>query len=112
MSIAREDIEAGRVELAGEGDELLPPAHPGEHLRDWLDQNGVTAYALAKAMKVPLNRLTALLAGGRAVTADTAVRLGKATGASAEMWLGLQTSHDLEVARRSGVGADVERIAA
>ena len=86
--------------------------HPGEHVRDWLDETGTTAYALAKAMGVPGNRLLAILAGRRAITADTALRLGAATGASAEMWLGLQSAYDLEVGRGRGVGANVRRIAA
>lgn len=86
--------------------------HPGEHVRDWLDETGTTAYALAKAMGVPGNRLLTILAGRRAITADTAIRLGAATGTSAEMWVGLQSTYDLEVARSRGVGAEVRRIAA
>ena len=61
-------------------------------------------------MGVPGNRLLAILAGKRAITADTAIRVGAATGTSTEMWLGLQSAYDLEVAR--GVGADVRRITA
>ena len=102
--ITMEDLAAGRVDFADvvEADiPDVPRAHPGEHIRDWLDQTGVTAYALAKAMHVPANRLGAILAGERAITADTALRLAAATGASAEFWLGLQTSHDLEMARRA-----------
>ena len=112
MSISMEDLVAGRVDLSGEGGERIAPSHPGEHIRDWLEETGVSAYALARAMKVPTNRLTAILAGRRGITADTAIRLGKATGTSAEMWLGLQAAHDLEVARRAQVGSDVDPIAA
>ena len=112
MSISMEDLVAGRVDLGEEGRERLLLSHPGEHIRDWLEETGVSAYALARAMKVPANRLTAILAGSRAITADTAIRLGKATGTTAEMWLGLQASHDLEVARQARVGSDVEPLAA
>jgi addiction module HigA family antidote len=63
-------------------------------------------------MRVPANRLTAILAGNRSITADTAIRLGKATGTTAEMWLGLQASHDLAVARQACIGSDVEPVAA
>jgi addiction module HigA family antidote len=112
MSISMEDLVAGRVDLSDQGEERLELSHPGEHIRDWLEETGVSAYALAQAMKVPANRLTAILAGRRTITADTAIRLGKATGTSAEMWLGLQASHDLETARRARVGSDVNPIAA
>lgn len=115
MVITMEELRAGRVDfsdLVEEGEEDLPPVHPGEHLRDWLDQTGTTAYALAKAMRVPANRLGAILDGERAITADTAIRLGKAIGTSAEFWLGLQTGYDLAIARRNRVGEDVERVEA
>jgi addiction module HigA family antidote len=63
-------------------------------------------------MHVPLNRVTATLDGRRAITADMAIRLGRAVGTSAEMWLHLQAAHDLAEARRAGVGADVDPLAA
>ena len=112
MVILREEIESGLVDLSDGGDELLPPIHPGEHVRDWLEQTGVTAYALAKAMRVPQTRIVEILAGRRGITVDTAVRLGRAIGTSAEMWVGSQTSYELELARWNRVGEDVERIAA
>lgn len=112
MVILREDIEKGLVDLRDEGDELLPPIHPGEHIRDWLDGAGVTAYRLAKAMRIPQTRLTAILAGRRGITADTALRLAAATGISARFWLGLQNGYDLEVARRAHVADGIERLAA
>jgi antitoxin HigA-1 len=115
MVITMEDLRSGRVDFSGiidEDAEPLLPTHPGEHVRDWLEQTGVTAYALAKAMKVPQTRIAEILAGRRGITVDTAVRLGRAIGTSAEMWIGLQTSYELELARRNHVGEDVERIAA
>lgn len=113
--IKREDVDAGRVDFADivEPDAAtIPSPAPGEILRDVMEDHGITAYALAKAMKVPGNRVLALLAGRRAVTADTALRLAAALGTSAEMWMGLQAAHDLERAKAAGVGGDVTRLAA
>ncbi len=63
-------------------------------------------------MKVRQTRIAEILAGRRGITVDTTVRLGRAIPTSAEMWIGLQTSYELESARRNRVGEDVERIAA
>jgi len=76
------------------------PIHPGAILREeFLEPMGISAYALAKAIGVPRNRVTALLHGDPAINADTALRLGRYFGISAEFWLGLQTTYDLETAR-------------
>jgi addiction module HigA family antidote len=103
MSIPIEDVAAGRVDF---GDierahgERLPPLHPGEVLREeFLVPLGMSAYALAKALHVPVNRITAILAGERAVSADTALRLARFFGTTAEFWVNLQSVHDLELAR-------------
>lgn len=108
MAVTREEFEAGQADLGDmveEGDGHLPPVHPGEHVRDWLEGAGVTPYKLAKAMRVPLPRLAAVLAGRRAITADTALRLGAVTGASPEFWMGLQAAYELDLAR-AGVAAE------
>jgi addiction module HigA family antidote len=71
-------------------------AHPGEILQeDFLTPLGMTANALATALRVPANRIGAILRGERAVTADTALRLARYFQTSAEFWLNLQTMHDL-----------------
>lgn len=73
------------------------PIHPGEVLlKEFLEPHGVTPYKLAKRIGVPVGRVTAILAGKRAVTADTAVRLGRFFGTSADLWLGLQSAWELE----------------
>ena len=59
----------------------------------------MSAYALAKALSVPLNRITAILAGERAISADTALRLGRFFGTTPEFWINLQGAYDLEVTR-------------
>ncbi|MGH6904939.1 MAG: HigA family addiction module antitoxin [Geminicoccaceae bacterium] len=102
MEIPIEDVLSGRVDLSDivePGSERLPPVHPGEILADILEDGDLSAYALAKGLNVPLNRITAILAGKRAITADTALRLAHFFGTSAEMWMRLQASHELEVAR-------------
>ena len=111
MTVSMEDLRAGRVELddlVEPGTEALDPVHPGEILRDCLDELGMSAYALAKAIRVPVNRVTAILAGRRAITADTALRLARFFGMSPEFWLGLQMDYDLETARAT-LGHRLER---
>lgn len=73
---------------------------PGEMLREeFLEPLGLSANALALALRVPANRVTAILNEERGVTADTALRLGRYFGTSARFWLNLQQSHDLSKAR-------------
>ncbi len=80
---------------------LLPPVHPGHILKeDFMDPLGLSARALALKLGVPANRISAIIAGSRAVTADTALRLARHFGTSADLWIGLQGDYDLETARR------------
>src|SRR5215475_2941656 len=74
--------------------------HPGEHLAEELKALGMSAAELARQMKVPTNRVTAILNGQRALTGDTALRLGHFFGTSAEFWLNLQSLYQLRVAER------------
>jgi len=73
--------------------------HPGEILADELKELGMSANALALALRVPANRIGAILKGRRAVSADTALRLARFFGTSAESWMNLQTMYDLTKAR-------------
>jgi addiction module HigA family antidote len=101
--ISRDDLDTGRVDFADVATgERLPPVHPGEVLRhDFLDPFGLTAHALALALRVPANRISAILAGQRSVTAETALRLSRHFGTSAGFWLNLQKAYDLDVAERA-----------
>jgi addiction module HigA family antidote len=83
--------------------------HPGEHLAEQLEALGMSASALARQVKVPTNRITHILNGQRAITGDTALRLGHFFGTSAEFWLNLQKIYELRVAERE-VGADVKNL--
>jgi addiction module HigA family antidote len=101
--ISRADLDSGRVDFSGlDGAGRLPPVHPGEVLRhDFLVPLDITAHALALALRVPANRISAILAGERAVTADTALRLARHFGTSAGFWLNLQKAYELDVAERA-----------
>lgn len=101
MTISRDDLDAGRIDLSDiTTGETIPPVTPGEILRDeFLEPLNLSARALAKAMDVPLSRLSMILSGRRAITADTALRLARHFGNSAEFWMGLQVRHDLNEAR-------------
>jgi addiction module HigA family antidote len=107
----REEVDAGLIDFSDiDTGEWLPPLHPGEMLlEEFLKPLDMTPWALAKALHVPVNRVTAIVAGRRAVTADTAMRLARYFGGSPDWWLRLQTAHDLDVAKREGFA---ERIAA
>jgi addiction module HigA family antidote len=79
----------------------LRPVHPGDVLKkDFLEPLGLSAYRLARELRVTPVRINDIVRRRRAVTADTALRLGAYFGTAPEFWLNLQTSHDLEVAGR------------
>jgi addiction module HigA family antidote len=78
----------------------LPPIHPGELLRDELNEIGVSLNELARALRVPMNRISAVANGKRAITVDTAMRLARYFGTSPQYWLNLQIAYDLEIAAR------------
>ena len=75
-----------------------PPIHPGEILADELEAIGLSAKRLADLVRVPPNRLDQVLAGKRRITADTALRLARYFGTSAEFWLKLQIAYELDLA--------------
>jgi addiction module HigA family antidote len=87
----------------------LPPTHPGGILRDELAELGLSASAFAAALDVPANRISTIIAKKRAVTADTALRLGRFFGTSAKFWPNLQDLHDLKIAAASSGSLIIER---
>ena len=76
------------------------PIHPGEILADELEELGMSALALAKALHVPHNRISQILAGRRGITADTALRLSRFFGTTPGFWLNLQKSYELRLAEQ------------
>lgn len=83
----------------------LLPLHPGEVLREeFMKPLGLTAYAVAKACHVPRTRIERIAREEIGITADTALRLARLFGTSAELWLGLQADYDMETARASIAG--------
>ena len=74
--------------------------HPGKHLAEELKALGMSAAELARQMKVPTNRVTGILNGQRAVTGDTALRLGHFFGTSPEFWLNLLSLYELRLAEQ------------
>ena len=81
---------------------LLDPIPPGEILyEEFMKPLGVSINALAREIAVPPNRISEVVSGKRAITADTALRLGKYFGVSPEIWMGLQADYELRVAWRT-----------
>jgi len=78
----------------------LTAIHPGEHLAEELKALDMSAAELARQLKVPTNRITEILNGQRAITGDTALRLGHFFGTSAEFWLNLQSLYELRLAEQ------------
>jgi addiction module HigA family antidote len=85
------------------------PIHPGEHLAEQLEALDMSAAELARRLAVPTNRVTAIIKGQRAVTGDTALRLGHFFGNSPQFWLNLQSLYELRVAGNR-VGAEIESL--
>ena len=78
----------------------LPPIHPGETLlEEFLKPLGMSMNKLATVLHVPANRITQIVEGRRSISGETALRLARYFGTSAEFWLGMQKDYDLQVAR-------------
>ena len=81
--------------------------HPGEHLAEQLGELGMSAAELGRQLGVPTNRITAILNGQRAITGDSALRLGHFFGNNPQFWLNLQATYELRVAQqKAGTAID------
>ena len=92
----------------------MVPIHPGRILKRELATRGLSASKLALALRVPSGRITSILNGKRAITPETALRLGRFFGNSAQFWLNLQARYDLLIVEREIGGrikAEVEQAA-
>jgi len=88
----------------------LKPMHPGEVLREeFLLPLGMSAGALANACGLPRTRIERIASEQSGITADTALRLAKALGTTAQLWLNLQTDYDIQIARRD-LGKALDRV--
>ena len=76
------------------------PVHPGEILADELEALDLSSAALSRTLDVPANRISQIIAGKRSITADTALRLGRYFGSSADLWMNLQKIYDLDLAAK------------
>ncbi len=89
--------------------EALEPIHPGEILQEeFLRPLGISQNRLARDLDVPVSRVAGIVKGERAITADTALRLARFFGTSAELWINMQTDHDLRITRRL-TGAEIAK---
>lgn len=73
----------------------ITTSHPGEHLAEFLEEYDISQYRLATDIHVPPRRINEIIHGKRGITADTALRLGRYFGTSAQFWMNLQTSYEL-----------------
>ena len=88
---------------------LLEPITPGEILReDFMDQLGISINKLSRDLSVPPNRISEIVNGKRAITADTALRLQRYFGVEAQFWMNLQTEYDLRMIKLK-IWPDIER---
>ncbi|GAA1720061.1 addiction module HigA family antidote [Propioniferax innocua] len=88
----------------------MPPVHPGEILmEEFLEPMGITQNRLAVSIDVPPRRINEIVHGMRRITADTALRLGRFFGMSAQFWINLQSHYDLEV-ERDAIGDQLDKI--
>ena len=85
------------------------PIHPGEILADELDEIKISAAELARTLGVPPNRISQIIVGKRAISADTALRFGRYFGTSPEFWMNLQKTYELDVARQQ-LGSSISHI--
>jgi addiction module HigA family antidote len=103
MTITRHDIGNPKVDLSDiTTGRRLPLVHPGKILREeFLTPLEISVYELANAIKVPRSRANDIVLGRRAITTDTAMRLGRYFGTTSEFWINLQVRYDLDVADRT-----------
>ena len=88
---------------------FMRAVHPGEILKDELDTLGVTPTELAQQIDVPPNRIGQIIAGKRAVTGDTALRLGHWFGTEPQFWLNLQSAYEIRIAEEKA-GRQIARL--
>jgi addiction module HigA family antidote len=86
----------------------MRPIHPGEQLQEELDEMGMSGATFAAAIHVPTNRITEILRQRRGISADTALRLARYFGTTAEYWMNLQKAYELRLAEQT-VGKTIQK---
>ena len=86
----------------------MRPVHPGEILKEEMEELEMSARALAEAISVPSNRVSSIINGTRGITADTALRLSRYLGTTPEMWMNLQKTYELRSAEIEA-GSEIEK---
>jgi len=86
-----------------------PAIHPGEVLADELEEVGISPTELARQLAVPANRISQIIQGKRAVSGDTALRLGHWFGMTPQFWLNLQSAYDMRIAEKLA-GAEIRKL--
>ena len=105
MTIKRADLGSMKFGNVASG-RRLAPVHPGDVLlRDFIEPLGLSRYRVAKSIGVAQRRIDEICAGKRAMTADTALRLGLFFSVEPQLWMNLQAQYDLELAEREIGGA-------
>lgn len=100
MTIDRKAVASMDFSSLGTG-RRLKPVHPGEVLlKEFIEPMGLTRYKVAKSIRVPQRRIDEICSGARAMSADTALRLGRLFGVEPQVWMNLQAQYDLEIAER------------
>ena len=84
------------------------PIHPGEHLAEFIEELGISQYRLAKTIGVRPIRIIAIIKRRRSITADSALRIGRALGTTPDYWLNLQRMYDNDVARSTTDLSDID----
>ncbi len=87
------------------------PIHPGEQLSEIIEELGISQYRLAKTIGVPPVRINAIIKHHRSISADTALRIGRALETTLDYWLNLQRKYDLDVARATTDVTEIEQLA-
>jgi addiction module HigA family antidote len=107
--VVRAVLRMSKSSITIEGTMTRPAIHPGEILSEELTEIAVTPSELARQLRVPANRITQIVHGKRAITGDTALRLGHWFGTSAQFWLNLQSAYEIRVAEKT-TGAEIRRL--
>jgi antitoxin HigA-1 len=89
------------------GGKMLPPIHPGKILLEDMKDEGISINGLAQAIRVPANRISLIVNERRGITADTAARLGRYFGTTAQYWLNIQNRFDLDSIDKAVIERDV-----